>query len=86
MPAAHRLCGGTESSPVGYLDGLYVREHLRRKGIASLLLRYCEGWAMERGCREFASDCEADNTKSFDFHIAAGFTEVNRIICFKKTL
>ena len=38
------------------------------------------------GCREFASDCELTNKASLAFHLSLGFTEENRIICFKKNL
>ena len=77
---------GTESSPVGYLEGIFVEEAYRKRGYAKELLRACELWAKERNCREFASDCELDNLVSLKFHIAMGFEEANRIICFKKTL
>lgn len=77
---------GTESSPVGYLEGIYVNEAHRRRGIAGALLAACEGWARTKGCREFASDCELDNTQSLRFHMGVGFTEANRIICFTKKL
>ena len=36
----------------------------------------------EKGCKEFASDCELSNTNSLNFHLAVGFEEVKRIICF----
>ena len=75
---------GTETSPVGYLEGIYVRPESRHKGVASALLSACEGWARQRGCTEFASDCELENENSAAFHLAAGFTEANRIICFTK--
>ena len=42
--------------------------------------------AEEKGCTEFASDCELDNVDSLYFHMALGFTETNRIFCFKKEL
>ena len=77
---------GTETSPVGYLEGIYVRPESRHKGVASALLSACEGWARQRGCTEFASDCELENENSAAFHLAAGFTEANRIICFTKRL
>ena len=77
---------GTESTPVGYLEGIYVAEAGRRKGLARQLLSACENWAREQGCQEFASDCELTNTQSFQFHLALGFEEVNRIICFTKKL
>ena len=82
----HDYVEGTEHSPVGYLEGIYVREDFRGNGLAGELLRACEQWAAMRGCREFASDCELDNEGSLAFHLAAGFTEANRIICFVKSL
>jgi aminoglycoside 6'-N-acetyltransferase I len=77
---------GTETSPVGYLEGIYVTESARNRGIARQLLAECENWAREQGCREFASDCELGNTVSLEFHLSLGFREVNRIICFAKKL
>ena len=77
---------GTQTSPVGYLEGIFVQEAYRRRGSAGELLSECEKWARQRGCREFASDCEAVNDGSFRFHMAAGFEEATRIICFTKKL
>ncbi|WP_188455496.1 aminoglycoside 6'-N-acetyltransferase [Virgibacillus oceani] len=77
---------GTSSSPVGYLEGLYVKEPFRKQGFARSLVHACENWAKKKGCGEFASDCELDNEESLALHLKLGFSEANRIICFKKTL
>jgi aminoglycoside 6'-N-acetyltransferase I len=77
---------GTDGSPVGYLEGIYVAEGCRKQGIARELLKACENWAKEMGCVEFASDCELTNTESLKFHLNVGFAEANRIICFVKKL
>ena len=82
----HDYVEGTSTSPVGYLEGIYVREEHRREGVAAGLLSACETWARQQGCREFASDCGLDNAQSLRFHLAAGFEEANRIICFTKKL
>ena len=82
----HDYVEGTESSPVGYLEGIYVAEEARNRGIARQLVTACEHWAKEKGCREFASDCELTNTQSLQFHLRLGFEEANRIICFAKKL
>lgn len=82
----HDYVEGTDSSPVGYLEGILVREEYRRRGYARELLAACESWAREKGCVEFASDCQADNEESFFFHRAVGFAEAGRIICFTKSL
>ena len=82
----HDYVEGTDSSPVGYLEGIYVTEDSRRQGVAKALLAACESWARSMGCREFASDCELHNTASLRFHLGLGFAEANRIICFTKKL
>lgn len=82
----HDYVEGTDSSPVGYLEGIFITERCRRQGYARLLLAACEVWAREQGCIEFASDCEQTNTDSLRFHLALGFEEANRIICFTKKL
>ena len=77
---------GTDSSPVGYLEGIYVAQEYRKHGIARELLSACENWAKSKGCTEFASDCELDNVQSLIFHLNVGFEEANRIICFTKKI
>ena len=82
----HDYVEGCATSPVGYLEGVSVREEFRHRGIARKLVSECEQWAREKGCTEFASDCELTNTASLNFHLGIGFQEENRIICFKKML
>lgn len=77
---------GTTSSPVGYLEGVFVLENHRKQGVATRLLQHCEQWARDNGCVEFASDCEITNSDSYAFHMKFGFQEANRIICFRKNL
>lgn len=77
---------GTSSSPMSYLEGIFVKEEFRERGFAKELLESCEKWAKEKGVKEFASDCEITNQKSLSFHKALGFKETNRIICFIKNL
>ena len=92
-PVGFSQCGlrtdyveGTESSPVGYLEGIFVKADYRKSGYAKELLLACEQWAKSMGCTEFASDCELENAGSLQFHMAMGFQEANRIICFKKRI
>ena len=82
----HDYVEGTDSSPVGYLEGIYVADRYRKQGVAKALLTACESWAKSKGCCEFASDCELDNTQSLQLHLRVGFEEANRIICFTKKL
>lgn len=82
----HDYVEGTTSRPVGYLEGIFVEEGYRKRGLARNLLEACQKWAEEQGCTEFASDCELDNEDSLKFHLKMGFKEANRIICFTKKL
>lgn len=77
---------GTDSSPVGYLEGIFVEAGFRGRGYARALLAAGEAWALAKGCTEFGSDCELDNEESLAFHLACGFVEANRIICFAKEI
>ena len=77
---------GTHTSPVGYLEGIFVREDIRRQGVAKKLLTLGEAWAKEQGCVEFASDCSLENEQSRLFHKHAGFAEAAQIVCFQKKL
>ena len=82
----HDYVEGCETSPVGYLEGVSVKDGYRLQGLARRLVSECEQWAREKGCSEFASDCELDNPESLSFHTALGFREANRIVCFTKEL
>lgn len=77
---------GCETSPVGYLEGIYVEPEYRGKGLAAQILEKGQQWSRSKGCSEFASDCELDNRESLRFHRKNGFEEANRIICFVKKL
>ena len=76
----------TDSSPVGYIEGIFVLPEYRGRHIAKSLIGLGESWSRENGCTEFASDCVIDNTASFNFHLKIGFTEASRNIHFVKKL
>ncbi len=82
----HDYVEGTETSPVGYMEGILVEAEYRHKGYAKELLGECEKWAKSKGCSEFASDCELENEESLRFHMAMQFEEANRVICFRKNI
>lgn len=47
-------CDATD--PVGFIEGWFVREGFRHRGIGRALLSAAEDWARHHGCREMASD------------------------------
>ena len=77
---------GCKSTPVAYVEGWYVDPDVRRTGLGANLLKATEAWALEHGFSEIASDTDLDNDVSRLAHIACGFKEVERQICFKKRL
>ena len=82
----HDYVEGADSSPVGYLEGIYVTPAYRMHGIARRLIDAGCAWAKARGCTQFASDCELENTHSAQMHKALGFEEAGRIVCFLKAI
>ncbi|SRR5690554_4611113 len=77
---------GSTSSPVGYLEGIYVDEGYRNMGIGKALLLACENWAKEKGCLEFGSDTSLENYNSINFHLKCGFQEAARLVSFIKKI
>jgi len=77
---------GTETSPVGFVEGVFVVPELRRHGVARRLFEAIGDWAKARGCRELASDALIENEASQRAHRALGFKETERVVYFSKTL
>lgn len=75
---------GTESSPVPFLEGLFVVPALRGQGIARQLVRVAEIWAVAHGYSELASDALLENEAAQAAHRALGFEETERVVCFRK--
>lgn len=77
---------GAESSPTGYLEGIYVKPEFRKSGIAGKLLSEGEKWLIEKGCKQIGSDAYIDNKISHAFHLNIGFKEAGRLVTFIKNI
>ncbi|HEY0662533.1 MAG TPA: aminoglycoside 6'-N-acetyltransferase [Lysobacter sp.] len=77
---------GTDSSPVGFLEGWYVVPEHRRSGAGRALVEAVERWTREQACTELASDTWLDNALGQQAHRACGFEEVERVVYFRKRL
>jgi aminoglycoside 6'-N-acetyltransferase I len=77
---------GCETSPVAFLEGIYVRPEHRRHGLGRALVAAAEQWARDHGCSELGSDALLANHLSHRFHGGAGFEETGRVVYFRKAL
>lgn len=82
----HDYVNGCETSPVAFLEGIYVEPSSRRAGIAGKLLAAVEAWGRGNGCSELGSDADLTNTRSHAFHLGLGFEETERVVYFRKVI
>lgn len=80
------IVDGCNSSPVAYIDGLYVIGAWQSKGIGPKMVQFAKQWAKEQGCTELAVDTELDNEKAQRFYLRNGFEETYRIVQFRMDL
>ena len=71
---------GSSSSPVGYVEGIYVKPKYRKQGVAKELIKQAEKWAKKQGCKELGSDTELSNIDSQKFHKNLGFKKADVIV------
>src|SRR6266571_1383191 len=76
--------GCDPSQPVGFLEGWYVSEDHRRRGLGAALLEAAERWSRAQGCAEMASDAWIDADISQRAHEALGFEVVDRCVHYRK--
>lgn len=77
---------GTSTSPVAFLEGLYVTPSARRQGVARALVAEVERWAAAQGCSELASDSPLENVTAHGAHRALGFQETERVVYFRRVV
>jgi aminoglycoside 6'-N-acetyltransferase I len=77
---------GCDTSPVAWLEGIFIEAPARRRGFGRRLLAAGEAWAAARGFSELGSDAELDNLISRLSHARWGFEETGRVVHFRKLL
>ena len=82
----HDYVNGCETSPVAFVEGLFVDAPHRGQGMGRALIAAVADWARATGCGELASDAELDNVASHRFHAALGFAETERVVYFRRLL
>ena len=72
--------------PVGFVEGWFVREASRNKGVGRAMMRAAADWARAQGCIEMASDALITEEGSHRAHAALGFEVVDRCVHFRKAV
>jgi aminoglycoside 6'-N-acetyltransferase I len=78
--------GCDPAQPVGYIEGWFVREQFRARGVGRALVQAAEDWARKLKCLEMASDVLIDNDGSQKAHAALGYEVVDRCVHYRKAL
>ena len=82
----HDYVNGAKTSPVAFLEGIYVEPAFRGTGVARQMVEAIETWARQSGYSELASDAGIANVVSHQMHEALGFVETQRVVYFLKAL
>jgi aminoglycoside 6'-N-acetyltransferase I len=77
---------GCHSSPVPFIEGWYVEPAMQGRGIGRALVEAAEAHARAAGYTEIASDADVQNAEGIGAHSALGYDEVERVVCFRKSL
>lgn len=73
-------------SPIPHVEGWFVDEAWRRRGVGRALLAAVETWAKAKGFTHVSSDTWAHNQLSVDAHERSGYRVTERIVYFLKKL
>lgn len=77
---------GASGSPTGYLEGIYVEQEYRSKGIAKDFIKLGEDWCKKNGCTQLGSDTWLSDVESRNFHKKLGFWEEDELVHFLKNI
>jgi aminoglycoside 6'-N-acetyltransferase I len=77
---------GCMTDRVAFVEGWFVEADHRGQGVGAALIAAAEEWGRASKCTELASDTQLWNETSIAAHNALGFEEVERLVCFRKTL
>lgn len=81
-----KFANGCETQPVPFLEGIWVRDELRRQRVGAALIGFIETFLAARGYRELGSDTQIDNIASQAAHVGWGFSETERVVYYRRDL
>lgn len=77
------IVDGCLSTPVVYLEGLYLKPEYRNKGLGTQLIKKLRNWCSDQGYSELATDTQITNIKAQQFYEKLGFEEVDRVVEYR---
>lgn len=80
--SSRNIVGACLSSPLAYLEGLYLHEEYRGSGLGKEAMRVIMNWWKEKGYTELATDSELTNINAQNYFKAIGFQETYRVVEF----
>jgi aminoglycoside 6'-N-acetyltransferase I len=83
---SRKYAPGCTSSPVPFIEGWYVEPAMQGRNVGRALIEAAEAHARASGHVEIASDAELANTGGIAAHLAVGYEEVERVVCFRRSL
>ena len=81
--SSRNIVDGCLSSPVAFLEGLYLKPEYREKGLGKEVIKIILNWCREEGFSELATDTELTNIKAQNFYKTVGFQETDRVVEFR---
>lgn len=81
--SSRNIVDGCLSSPVAYLEGLYLKNAYRGRGFGKETIKIISRWCEEKGFSELATDADLNNLNAQDFYKTVGFKEMERVVEFR---
>lgn len=80
------VADGCLSSPVPYLEGLYLVPECQGRGIGTRVMAHLDDWCRTEGFTELATDAELSNVHAQHFYRALGFEEIDRVVVYRRVI
>ena len=77
------IVDGCLSSPVAYLEGLYLKPEHQGKGLGGKVMKLIITLCRKKGFSELATDTNFDNFRARAFYKALGFEELENVVGFR---
>ncbi len=81
--SSRNIVDGCLSSPVAYLEGLYLKKQHRGMGLGREAIEIIKNWCKKKGFTELGMDTEMKNVEAQKFFKAIGLHETYRIVQYR---